>query len=917
MLADNPTKTSHSDILEIGDGLLLVDELLRLYPDGFPAGVNARIYTDGPLPENEIELTETMAIDADVVYWLVLYPQGLDPGTIILGLLLSLIVGDIVGQIIEDALDDILEDLDSSAAGVASSANNQLRGQRNRIRLGEKIPQIYGEVISFPDVSDDAASTFNTDEFTEFDEFKPAGINLGDQVLIQQFYATDGNADYDRFKIGNVFLSPDETVLLLEASTNNQLVSTLGDLNEKIELIDQGATGDLFGRMFLFNPNDMVVDTGNQTIKRFQSYGVGASDGLGLYMIFAVSVSVGDSFQMRSDQVGLAGTFDILNWTIDTRARSETGIEITIDYTNGSGLVTGTYNSGEAWLYSEDGFRGIETANSANLADLTFSNNSPEPKLFTFKRPELENPGAGLVTEVLRGILNFPRGYTRRTDRISESAIISREIFEIDDDGNKVGAAIFSFSDVFLMPVNNQFLTVLMSVSSAAAQPGRRLALELTALGQPFSALVATDAIIADQFVSAAGRTQIFVTQTNQTGTVDNINASGDIIRLTRISTRGGRRSSAGNFNCRVKRKIPLFNSGTGLFGATAFTRDFADIFMHHAVNVGPIAVSNIDFEELYAIQDAINAADPEDGFFSYTFSNKQAALDSELATICRVARVTLWKEGNRYRFTRDETRSKVGNITSRNMLDAGAKSITLSLPDPFDGVVLEYIDPETGKMATIEYPETSTTRLKRMRIPGIRNFNQAWRRVRYEYLKMISQRISRGITASREANLWSIGDRLTVFDHTRMEITPLASSGSAFRNDTELQFIDTGDVFVCSEKIEVDGTMAAEFFFDHTGDGSIQNILINVDPVDSRRFTIDPSTAPATITLLVDNARQVANELQIGERILIYPAAVSANQLIQDDYLIMNKQPDSLGVILELIRYNADLYQFDGVAPP
>jgi hypothetical protein len=585
---------------------------------------------------------------------------------------------------------------------------------------------------------------------------------------------------------------------------------------------------------------------------------------------------------------------------------------------NQSGFLSATYDDGHSFLmYSAQGFRGFLTSNSANIGDLTFSSNPVPEHFFPMIRKELadrEPPG----TEVLRVVINAPNGMrTTSTETAGKVTIIS-EAWEADEAGLRIGASAINTNTQEFSPIPRQtFSTSVEVVPASLSDPVRKLGI-LLKVSQLFNGQIfGNNQELVQDAIPVAGSKRLFLTQSSQSGKIGGIDVVEDLLQVVRKTNSGSVRSASDRFNVLAARRLPIFNPGTGLFGAKAATQDFADIFMHHAANVGPIAISNIDFEELYAIQDAINAGDPEDGFFSYTFSNKQAALDSELATICQVARVTLWKEGNRYRFTRDETRAKVGNITSRNMLDAGAKSITLSLPDPFDGVVLEYIDPTTDKMATIEFPESSTTRLKRMRIPGIRNFNQAWRRVRYEYLKMISQRISRGITASREANLWSIGDRLTVFDHTRMEITPLASSGSAFRNDTELQFLDAGDVFVCSEKIEVDGTMAAEFFFDHTGDGSIQNIQINVDPVDTRRFTIDPSTAPATITLLVDNARQVANGLQIGERILIYPAAVSANQLTQDDYLIINKRPDSLGVILELIRYNADLYQFDGVAPP
>lgn len=913
----NPLNSSN-EYIDIKPNQYLVDELNRLYPNGFPNGVTPKVYKDAPLDSNEFELTEEVIINESDIIWLVFYPQGVDPVTLFIIFAVSFVIGKVVANLIENAFDDMFEDLESGptgTAGVASSANNQLRGQRNRIRLGEKISQVYGELRVWPDMLSDELDLYPLSE-PELD-----GNPQGAQILTQTFLISEGAADQFAPRLGNDPLDADAST----AGTVT-LFSISSLTNGRRELIPQFGAGDAISipprQNFGFVEQEWVVNVtaGSGTMEyRFYFPSGGAPNGnrlMTLFNMLELSARSGDAFQMRSStDTGLQGTFDLDGWSIQDGAGGTfaTGgfASVTMVISNAVGIVTGTYNDifATAWLWSAAGFRGDLLAASGVVTDNTFST-AVEPETLV-KFPKREDVALSPDNFALN--IQWPGGFSLSIGGGASLTTLEAQLIELDSFGIEV-ATIGSPVVPSIEPARGQIISVLLSVVSTAAERfyGVRIKWPSTAVaGAPKTSEGIRGA------VSARAPGKAYLVSAYQYGNKPGMTSNKSASTLTQVATRDSERRSTSKFNVRIKRKIPIFNSGTGLFGAFAFTQDFADIFMYHANQVGSIPLDQIDFDELYVIQDAINAADPEDGYFSYTFSNKNSPIDSELQIICMVARVNLYKEGSTYRFSRDESRLKTGNLTSRNIYGAGSKVITLSTPNPYDGILFEYIDPVTDKLATITVPTSPTpTRLKRMRIPGIRNSDQAWRRAQYEYLKLFSQRISREVITSREANLFSLGQRLTVYDHTRLQITPLATSTAAFRLETEIQTID-GTTFVGSERIVTDVSMAMELDFNHTGDGIIQNILINVDTTDTRKFTIDPSVPTITRDLILNNARQISSGLQIGERILIYPVAVTSSQLEQDDYIVIEKRPEEDGVSLGLIRYNENLYQFDGVSPP
>ena len=103
----NPLNSSN-EYVDIKPNSLLVDELLRLYPDGFPNGVTPKLYRDGPLESNEFELTEDLVINESDIIWLVFYPQGVDPLSLAIMFAISFIVGKVVADQIQNQLDTLV-----------------------------------------------------------------------------------------------------------------------------------------------------------------------------------------------------------------------------------------------------------------------------------------------------------------------------------------------------------------------------------------------------------------------------------------------------------------------------------------------------------------------------------------------------------------------------------------------------------------------------------------------------------------------------------------------------------------------------------------------------------------------------------------------------------------------------------------
>lgn len=994
IIKPDPLK-NEKEVIEIKG--MLVASLVTIYPNGFPTTV--RIYKDIPTESTEIDLTkleDDIKLEDDDIYWLCMFPQGLEVGVFLfvvaIGGLAYKQYGDAINaeiqmEKLEEELSklsniEVVEETDADLflPGVGNSSNNVISSQGNLIRLGQKIPQIYGYVRSFPDLIGDA-----------YDYYETTTENMGDQTLEQYF-----SIAADKISLNNV----------INASTNPPLkLATdfrIGNQPIKLESVatlnnDGGYEVYHPGQAFIYNDyisnykstdiqscfptlfrgNCCVCNPGYSTGTNLSiSVSVGSNgrgivrissnDGLGdiqfgPYGIFIAMANgnykAGDRLRLWYGSFGSTpfnGTFRTVghrmgyitnspgNHFIEFEVFEATGDYLNVDSTfsisNGRlflGNETGTLKGNYFW----DG-----TYNSSGTPGVVVPSNRKD--FFALNKRKQE----GTLKEFIIINLDFPRGFDvkRGSSTITGNPptttyLVQFELrfFEIDDNANII-LPLFGGNPYHVslsIPTTSTRATIKFPTQfTIGSVAGRGLGVEITRVDSiyprytPFTNTDDQDIRIPTTIEARYVDVGYLVERQNY------VNNDSTIIKLTRLNERGSEKKPTGQFNFKCTTDWDeYFNFETGQWVTIIPNHPFKfpliaswhQAFMRHANKVGNIPIENIDWETLKEINDELREELPpdpvipfnlDDPRFDFTFSNKGTALDEELDLICNSVRVTMYKEGSMYRFSRDSSKPKIGNVTGRNVsIDSNIKNVKFSMPNTYDGVEIEFIDGNTDKSRFIHIPaDQSAVRPKRLFLSGVTRYPYAWRRAHYEYLKLFSQRVGRTILTTKEAALWDLLDRITVYDHTRMVIKPLSESTGFFRQETEVQYKD-GDWLVGSEKLIADGYMAMELNLDGLLTGSlgvVKNIPIDIHPDDPTRFKIT-LLPPATITEIMNQIRTVDGNNQIGERALVYPVSINNKQLEQDDYIILSKYPEGEMVRLELVRYNEDLYQYDNQLPP
>jgi len=119
-------------------------------------------------------------------------------------------------------------------------------------------------------------------------------------------------------------------------------------------------------------------------------------------------------------------------------------------------------------------------------------------------------------------------------------------------------------------------------------------------------------------------------------------------------------------------------------------TTNFADAVKDLIVNKGRRPESEIDLVGLYDIADGLSDDLKE---FSFTFDDKNISLAQAVQTACNVARVNVYRDGQMWRFNRDEAKPRTYVFNRRNLASGDNQKYTQSvrLPNDYDSVSLRY----------------------------------------------------------------------------------------------------------------------------------------------------------------------------------------------------------------------------------
>lgn len=238
--------------------------------------------------------------------------------------------------------------------------------------------------------------------------------------------------------------------------------------------------------------------------------------------------------------------------------------------------------------------------------------------------------------------------------------------------------------------------------------------------------------------------------------------------------------------NCLASRRLPIYDGrafsgsfdgeGRHVAGVIAATSKLVDIIA--AVAVDPKIgrrdlASEVDIQQIWSVQQALDAWNPECGQFNYTFDSDNTSFEETVVMIANAGFCIAYRQNGKIRLAFDRAQANSTALFTHRNKKPKAETITRTFASDseYDGVEFVYSDPDSGQSETITLPLDGThTKAKKFEIAGIRSFAQAWLRANREYRKLLGQRVTIETTTTSDARSLLPNARIDVVDNTRFK---------------------------------------------------------------------------------------------------------------------------------------------------
>lgn len=355
-------------------------------------------------------------------------------------------------------------------------------------------------------------------------------------------------------------------------------------------------------------------------------------------------------------------------------------------------------------------------------------------------------------------------------------------------------------------------------------------------------------------------------------------------------------------FNVEATRKTISYNRNTKQIDYTLKpSRSFADAVLHQFVAVFGRNPNELDLDSLYAIDEKLKSFNERLGYFDFSFDDIDVSLGQRIETICNAARVYVYRDGQKWRFARNEEKLRpVAMFNSLNLAKndtGGTVQKKSSLPSTFDGVQVEYIDSSkdrpkgTDKKAYIDLRIVNNQIIKgcafrpnKLQLSGCRNFEQAMNRAQLEIRRLIYERTLIEDDVINDANLVDKGD-LVLWSDTYDETIV---SGEIIRIDNKTFYVD--------QELTLDPNKNYRVAI--TNKGGYPSNWINITSHGKNYFVADYSDA------------YVANniDIQCGS-IFIITETISEEPT---EFILTKKQFNNGVYHVNLTNYDSRIYEYD-----
>lgn len=273
---------------------------------------------------------------------------------------------------------------------------------------------------------------------------------------------------------------------------------------------------------------------------------------------------------------------------------------------------------------------------------------------------------------------------------------------------------------------------------------------------------------------------------------------------------------------------------------------------------------------------------------FNYTFDQKNTSAEEMIQSVARAAFCTAFRQGQllKLHFER-QTDLSVLQFNHRNKIpNTELRSVRFGNSDDNDGVDFEWVDPEDGAIQTFQLPiDGSANNPKSIEINGINSETHAYFHAWREFQKIVHRNVAVEFDATAEAITLTLNQKILVADNTR---------GDTW--DGQITYQDGVTLFL-SQLFE--GVVGTDYTI------HLQHYDGQVEPLDIVGFgenNVTVASAPR-LPLVIDNDKYANTTYIIVENNKKRPTA----------FLVQEVSPkDSMSVSLSAVNYDDRYYEHD-----
>lgn len=637
----------------------------------------------------------------------------------------------------------------STGAGSKTSSNNSLKGQTNLARNGEAKPDNFGQVRAFPDLIQESLFEYidNKKYITEFMNFGLGRYDVSSVRYSETNLGSLAGSQYTIYNPGDVIGQITEPYLF--DGVDGQEVP---GKNESQDTPAESATTNTVTSAAYAGGQILVVIPKNSVFDYF----------MGLSYPRAINFT--------------------LNVTYTTPSGS-----VTKDVTLSGNLVSATETNNGATPPANYRY-------NFTITDITGDVSQYLPSATINKTVFKLIDNAALVIGPFVSPVNSTQVWVHTTSDLGPtdgSTDFIIKCWAVDDDNNQIPGTLQQISDSIDNPYNITTKSYFRTYKFTPAYGLAKYAVSIERTNNSNSA----NKLTLEAVHAINVRTGIVYPEDT----------------LVKVTIRGTERPTSSQerkYNALITRHVISYDSVLQRVDYTLRpSRKFADTTLFNWVVRGGQPESSIDIYGLYQIQAQLDAVDARLAYFDYTFDDEDVSLGQRIQSICDAAGVTVYWDDGVLSFTLDSKRTRPVTVFNRANTKADSYSLSyeMTLPGGYDGVEVQYRDPNTNKQAFVRYRVRNgqieigmPTKAKKFSMLYVRNAFQADNRAQKECRRLIYSRITAGITAMADGEWINIGDMVQVpdtYDTNQQAGYVVSRSGDVFESSERINF--NGNMFV------------------------------------------------------------------------------------------------------------------------